>query len=320
MGLMVWRVLHRTVNKLTWTSNRNAKKDSQIFLANWTQEAALQGDFHQLSLGLRRVEEAEACPNWHQCRQTGQRRLSTSVTSCVGGHVDYLCRKELGGRMTGSKVQGTKSHRLRRGLPGPPGLDASGRQRNVVPVIRFPGREPNWVNKTSEPEGRGTIPRSSFEVDEDWRPLTFSGNALAIDATDVVFAGYGIVAPKQGDNDPAYDSYEDLDAKDKWVDGFSVCSRKRDARERDSFNSSCRLRKKISCPSEGAIGMIVVSGPNSQVRKQLVPMQNDISPSGSSLAAISVTDATANRLLESVGKRIENGSGRTGRRSNGARF
>ena len=48
--------------------------------------------------------------------------------------------------------------------------------------------------------------------------------------------------------------------------------------------------------------MIVVSGPSSQVRQQLVPLQNDFSPSGSSMAAVSVTDEIANGWLAGTGK------------------
>ena len=58
------------------------------------------------------------------------------------------------------------------------------------------------------------------------------------------------------------------------------------------------LRKKLLYARErGAVGLIVVSGPSSQVNQQLVPLYNDFSPSGSSIAAISITDDMANKLL-----------------------
>src|SRR5262249_31150377 len=53
-----------------------------------------------------------------------------------------------------------------------------------------------------------------FKTDADWRPLSFSRTGKA-DAADVVFAGYGIAAPKDGDNGE-YDSYAHLDVKGKW--------------------------------------------------------------------------------------------------------
>ena len=54
-----------------------------------------------------------------------------------------------------------------------------------------------------------------LKSDVDWRPLSFSrtGN---VSPADVVFAGYGITAPKDGDN-AEYDSYAHLDVEGKWV-------------------------------------------------------------------------------------------------------
>ena len=66
------------------------------------------------------------------------------------------------------------------------------------------------------------------------------------------------------------------------------------------------LRKKaFYARQRGAKGVIVVSGPTSQVRKQLVPLRNDFSPSGSSIAAISVTDAMAEKMLAANGKDLK---------------
>ena len=51
--------------------------------------------------------------------------------------------------------------------------------------------------------------------------------------------------------------------------------------------------------------MLVVSGPTSQVRNQLIPLRNDFSPSGSSIAAISITDEVAEKLLSANDKDLK---------------
>ena len=81
---------------LTWTSNRNAQKQSQVFLANWNDAHARK------MLGFdpdsAAIDEASA---------VGLRSAKSSSAafrdSDIARHVQYLCRPELGGRMTGSR-------------------------------------------------------------------------------------------------------------------------------------------------------------------------------------------------------------------------
>ena len=59
----------------------------------------------------------------------------------------------------------------------------------------------------------------SMNIDgKDWRPLSFSETGEP-GAAPVVLAGYRILAPF-GKGFPAYDSYRDLDVKDKWVHAY----------------------------------------------------------------------------------------------------
>ena len=55
----------------------------------------------------------------------------------------------------------------------------------------------------------------SIEIDQHWRPLSFSKSG-GIEPASIVFAGYGIAAPKS-DQFAEYDSFAGLDVKDKWV-------------------------------------------------------------------------------------------------------
>ncbi|NCF85760.1 MAG: M28 family peptidase [Verrucomicrobiaceae bacterium] len=56
---------------------------------------------------------------------------------------------------------------------------------------------------------------------------------------------------------------------------------------------------------KGARGLLVVSGPNSKVKNQLVPLSFDASLSGSGVAAISISDALGQKLLDAAGKDMQ---------------
>lgn len=291
--------------KLTWTSNRNAQNQSQIYLANWSDEAARK------SLGLDSENAAV-----EKAREIGKKSASGSSAafrdSDIARHVQFLCRKELGGRMTGSKGERMAT-------------------AYVAAYFDYLGIKPagdngSWFQQFEFPNGAKlgdgnqlTVKTSSGENDKvvntDWRPLTFSGSA-SVDAADVVFAGYGIVAGKT-DKFEAYDSYADLDVKGKWAMVFRFVPEDVSPEMRQHLSFLGGLRKKLLYAREnGAVGLIVVSGPSSQVNQQLVPLYNDFSPSGSSLPAISITDDLASELLgkdiAAAQKALDDGSAQKG--------
>lgn len=286
-------------NKLTWTTNRNPKKESQIFLANWNHQAASKSlATSTLAHGNSTEEETEAFETGFESAKLANADFDPRD---IMRHVDYLCRKELGGRMTGSPGERKATAYVAAYLDHL-GLKPAGDNGTWFQKFDFPnGAELGQENRLNLKIGSET---TELVVNQDWRPLTFSGN-VEIDLTDVVFAGYGIVAPKQGDNEE-YDSYVHLDAKDKWVIVYRYIPEDVTPAQRRFFKKFGGLHKKIFYARQnGAKGMIVVSGPNSNVRKQLVPLQNDFSPSGSSIAAISVTDEVAAKMLSAAGKDIQ---------------
>ncbi len=281
--------------KLTWTSNRTPKKDSQIFLADWNHESAVKAIAASNEVA---GEETEA----FQTGTSSAKQASADFDPRdIMRHVDFLCRKELGGRMTGSAGERKATAYVAAYLDHL-GLKPAGDNGTWFQKFDFPnGAELGQQNRLSLKTGNDTV---DFAVNQDWRPLTFSGN-VEIEPTDVVFAGYGIVAPAEGDNDE-YDSYVHLDVKNKWVMVYRFIPEDVSPERRRFFQKFGELHKKIFYAREqGAKGMIVVSGPNSQVRDQLVPLQNDFSPTGSSIAAISVTDEVASKMLVAAGKDIK---------------
>ena len=117
-----------------------------------------------------------------------------------------------------------------------------------------------------------------------------------------MFAGYGIAAPKEDDNDE-YDSFVHLDVKDKWVLALRFMPEDITPERRQHLGRHSSLRfKAMLVRDKGARGLIVVSGPNSNVKNQLVKLQFDGSMAGSSIPVISVADGIAMDWLASADK------------------
>jgi hypothetical protein len=144
----------------------------------------------------------------------------------------------------------------------------------------------------------------SYEIDKDWRPLSFSG-AGEFAAAPLVFAGYGLVADAANGQE-AYDSYAHLDVQGKWVVVFRYLPEKVSPEKRQQLNRASQLRFKTTFARErGAQGLIVVSGPNARARSELVPLRMDGTLAGSSLPVISVTDAVVDSWLRARGKSLK---------------
>jgi hypothetical protein len=145
---------------------------------------------------------------------------------------------------------------------------------------------------------------TSFEPGTSWRPLAFSQTG-PVSPAGVVFAGYGIRAPADGDI-AEYDSFTSLNVADKWVLVFRFMPEDIPPETRQHFSTHSSLRyKAMTLRDLGARGMLVVSGPNSGVRRQLVPMQFDTALGTTSLAAVSITDEAARAILAASGRELE---------------
>ncbi len=127
----------------------------------------------------------------------------------------------------------------------------------------------------------------SFSLNTDFRPISYSANGF-IEPTQVVFAGYGIVAPKN-QKFPSYNSYEGLDAKGKWVIIFRFLPENIDKNYKSNLVKYADLRKKISFAREkGAIGVIIASGVFDD--SKLIDLTFEPHIGESSVFAISVTN------------------------------
>jgi Tol biopolymer transport system component len=277
--------------ELAWTSNRTSNKKSQIFIAEWNDKAARE------SLGLGKLDAkiggSELSPPSAGQLENAQSLAKAAVqandpdfrAADIGRHVDYLCRPELGGRLTGTAGEKLATAYVASYMSSL-GLEPAGAAETYF--YNFPFTAGVKLGNSCALTSGG----SEWKIDRDWRPLVFSKSGT-IEPTGVVFAGYGIVAPAEGGH-PEYDSYVHLDVENKWVMVLRQMPSEVSPERRQHWARYSSLRfKAMAARDRGAKGLIVVSGPTSGVRQQLVPLQMDGALSGTSVAAISVTDSVA---------------------------
>jgi hypothetical protein len=229
---------------------------------------------------------------------TKSRRLASSdfLPQDVLRHVDYLCRPELGGRMTGTPGELLATSYVAAYFDQL-GLEPAGDDGWFAPFDFTAG-----VGLGSDNQFRAA--GAELAVNQEWLPLAFSATGDIAEAP-VVFGGYGIVAP--ADEDQAeYDSFVHLEVKDKWILALRFMPEGISAERRQHLSRHASLRyKAMVARDKGARGLILVSGPNSQVRNPLVPLQFDGTLSGASVPVVSVTDAVATAWLATVGKSLK---------------
>ena len=285
---------------LAWTTNRMSSGHSQIFLADFDHQQARK----LLRLDRRRppVEKAgtavkeETSAATAAAAEVSRQTAPAFSADDLRSHVEYLCRKELAGRLTG-----TRGERLATAYVAAYfehlGLKPGGKGGSWFQEFEFTaGATLGENNKLA----RG---REQTAVDKDWRPVSFSATGK-FPAAPIVFAGYGITAPSNEKQD-GYDSFVHLDVADKWVLVFRYIPEELSAERRQHVAHYSGLRyKAMAVRDKGARGLIVVSGPNSKVKQQLVPMRIDGSLSGTSIPVISITDRLAQAWLESSGKKL----------------
>ncbi len=275
---------------LTWTSTRTSDKKSQIFMAAWDHQAAQA--LLQLSSPLAppaAISESEI---------TLPKTASAIRAEDLRSHVTFLASEPLQGRLTGSPGERQATAYLASFFQSL-GLLPAGDKGSYFQDFEFTaavkmgsGNELTMANGDRQVE---------FEAGQDWRPLAFSRRGQ-VEASEVVFAGYGIAAP-EAEGQPEYDSYLHLDVQGKWVLALRFVPDEIPPERRQHLARHASLRyKAMLARDRGARGLIVVSGPHSQVRRQLVSLSYDASMSGTSVAAISVTDALASRLLQAAGQ------------------
>ncbi|MFZ4763448.1 MAG: M28 family peptidase [Roseimicrobium sp.] len=275
--------------KLAWTSGRTPGGSSQIFLADWNDAAARQ------ALGLPMPVGGEAPASVAALADTSAEIRAEDMKK----HIAYLASDALDGRLTGTEGEKLATQYVAEAFQQM-GLMPLGDKDTWFDNFEFTAGVALGEGNVLTAEGLPTPLR--VNVDEDWRPLTFSRTG-AIPPSEVVFAGYGIETP-DGASDgngkalEPYSSYAHLDVKDKWVLVLRYVPENVSQDRRNELIRYSSLRHKALMARErGARGLLVCSGPTSKVVEQLVPLAFDASLASSGIAAVSVTDAFAGKLL-----------------------
>ncbi|MEZ6040639.1 MAG: M20/M25/M40 family metallo-hydrolase [Planctomycetaceae bacterium] len=271
---------------LAWTTNRTASGQSQIFIGHWNHAKALS------LLDLKPSESVTA--NASLPAATGPMGRSPEARGAFAPadavrHVEYLCRPQLGGRLTGTKGEILATNYVALHFETL-GLEPAGEDGSWFQPFEF------TAGVSAGPNNKLVAGDRSYELNQEWRPLSFAQSGT-FDAADVVFAGYGIRAPA-GDGFEEYDSFVHLDVQDKWILCFRFMPEEITPEHRQYLSRFASLRfKAMQARDLGARGLILMSGPTSGVRDQLVPLQFDGSLSGTSLPVISITDDVAGEWL-----------------------
>lgn len=254
---------------LSWTTTRGGK--SQIWKAGWNDAQARE------LLGLPQVARPADLPT-PQVAEAALRRDVSELASDANE-----------GRMTGSPGARRAAEYVAKEFEQA-GLEPAGDDGTWFQKFEF------VAGVSPGPGNRLTVGSQDYRQGQDWRPLAFSSSST-VEPTGVVFAGYGIVAPASN-GQQEYDSYVHLDVKDKWVVVFRYLPEDVTPETRQHLSRYAGLRYKATqARNRGAKGLIVVSGPRSGAKDQLVPLTVDATIAGSSMPMISVTDAVGEIIV-----------------------
>ncbi len=272
---------------LCWTSNRNPAGRSQLYLGRWSHERALQ----LLSESPRRAGagEPEAPALSPEIRLSDHR-----------SHVGFLASEELEGRATGSegyrRAAGYAVERFRQA-----GLAGVGLPPRYTHSFEFTRKvETAGEGNRLEIRAEGEAEARSFEVERDFRPLSFTQDG-EWEGEGAVFAGYGLHVP--GPLGEGYDSYAGLDVRDRIVIVLRYVPEEVSPERRQVLNRYAGLRyKAMQARERGAKAILVVSGPSSPRSGELVPHFYDRSPATSDILAASISGETAQWLLSLAGR------------------
>lgn len=288
--------------KLSWTSNRTSSKQSQIFLANWDHAAARK------LLGLDDdAKAAKPAPTTEAPAPANRPDFSTTDADItiedIRQHIDYLASDELKGRLTGTPGE-IEATAYAASVFEKLGLEPAGDDGSWFQPFEFTaGVSVGENNSLDLTLGGEKMERP--EVGKDWRPISFSKTGT-IPPADIVFAGYGMEIPNKDGDGEDYTSYFHLDVKGKWVMVLRYFPEDAPKELREEMQRFSRLRHKaMIARRKFASGIIFVSGPNSKVNEELVPMQYDASLADSGIPAISISTELAEKIVAAAGKNLK---------------
>ena len=300
-------------SRLAWTTNRTSNKESQIFVADWNDAQArtalgINKTEHLTNRQIAGVESGSSADNpdasaVFAARDSASQNNADFSPQDILRHVDYLCRSELEGRRTGTPGERLATSYVAAYFENL-GLLPAGDDGGWFQEFEFAsGVNLGQSNHLAWSQGEQSND-NELKVDKDWRPVGFSATGK-VDPAEVVFAGYGLSVPEK-DGTKGYDSFVHLDVQDKWLMVFRFMPENISPETRQEYSAHSSLRyKAMVARDKGARGLVLVSGPNSQVRSPLVKLSFDGTLSGASVPIVSITDEVAATWLKAAGKDLK---------------
>lgn len=295
--------------QLAWTSVRKLTADGKVLMENGEPKIGTSQiylvDFNDakarelLGLGDENSVAADTDQDAEIAMQSARATAPQYREGDVMRHVDYLTRPELGGRLTGTEGEKRATAYVAAYLESL-GFQPAGADGTFFHEFEFAAGstigDQTHLNITIGDENP-----ASLELDKDWTPLSFSQTGT-IESGQVVFAGYGLQVPGDEDNDD-YDSYVHLDVTDKWVLVLRDLPQDISAEQRQRMARYGSTRRKATIARDmGARGILFVAGPTSQVSRELVRFDLDASQAQVSIAAVSITNAFATKIMNAAGE------------------
>ena len=222
--------------QVTWT-HRNEKGESQIMLAAWND--ALARKLLGLPIRAPDILSLHPSPSEKDLRQW----------------IQWLASEDLAGRRAGSPEEKIMAERLSRIFQGW-GLVGASPQGGFLHRFEFTSAVKMGPQNLAELKGRFS---KSLKIGTEIEPYSLSAS-VAVSETPIIFAGYGIKAPAT-EKQPAYNSYEGLDVRDKWVLALRDLPADIAPERRHHLNIYARLQHKVTTAREaGAKGIIIIEG------------------------------------------------------------
>jgi len=290
--------------QLCWTTGRTTDGKSQLFLANWNHDAALQALAQSPRVQTSAPTPAPAIkPTETPAASRSKSSLTPEITAAdLRDEVGFLASEEREGRMTGSngarQAADYIAARLQEAQLKPAGDNNTFFQKFEFNAgVRILTSQNELVLR-----GKDQSAPVQFQAEKDFAPLSFTENQTV--EGEIVFVGYGLTVPGKGSE--GYDSYAGVDVKDKIAVVLRYVPEEVDPKRRQELNRYAGLRYKAMLAREhGAKAVLFVTGPNSPNRAELVAASFDANMANSGIVAASITGKVADALFQGSGKDLK---------------
>ena len=208
--------------------------------------------------------------------------------------VEFLASQELEGRLTGTPGAQAAAEYLAGQLVGVGAVPLAGSDSYLLPFEFVAGADDLGSSVTRSGE--------AFGGPKNVSALAFSESTTS--TAEVVFVGYGLKIP-EGQDFP-YNSYAGLDVEGKIALALRYFPEDADAESKKIMARYSGLRyKALQAREAGAVGLLVVSGPNSPNAGKTLKKSTDAAFQGSGIVAATISGKVADWLLRPSGKTLK---------------